>query len=136
MQGFIGTLWGNRSAGDFKFTGIACIPAIPVIFEVNQKKVWTFYIYTLLRFFKLPNNFCGDFRRTCNPHNNYMHFTGYVSDMGIPCTFYGGKICSVGLKVTSCEKMFCFPLPGFCDWTVNFAPRLSGGESKVDVFAV
>ena len=53
--------------------GIACIPAIPVIFEVNQIKVWTFYIYSLLRFFKFPYNFCGDFRRTCNPRDNYMH---------------------------------------------------------------
>ena len=39
---------GKSEFGDFKFTGIACISAIPVIFEVNQKKVWTFYIYTLL----------------------------------------------------------------------------------------
>ena len=37
---------GKLECGDFKFTGIACIPAIPVIFEVNQKKIWTFYIYT------------------------------------------------------------------------------------------
>ena len=48
-----------------KITGIAGIHAIPVIFEVNQKKVWTFF----------PYNFCGDFRRTCNPRDNYMHFT-------------------------------------------------------------
>ena len=37
-------LCGEIKCGDFKFTGIACIPAIPVIFEVNQKKVWTCYI--------------------------------------------------------------------------------------------
>ena len=35
---------GKSESGDFKFTGIACIPAILVIFEVNLKKVWTFYI--------------------------------------------------------------------------------------------
>ena len=29
---------GKAECGDFKFTGIACIPAIPVIFEVNQNK--------------------------------------------------------------------------------------------------
>ena len=52
---------GKSECGDFKFTGIACIPAIPVIFEINQKKVWT-----LLRFFKFPYNFCRNFRRTCN----------------------------------------------------------------------
>ena len=78
LQGFTGTLRGNWSCRDFKFTGIACIPAIPVIFEVNQKKSVDFFIYTLLRFFKFPYNFCGDFRRTCNPCDNYMHFTGYV----------------------------------------------------------
>ena len=37
---------GKSECGDFKFTGIACIPAIPVIFEVNQKKCGLF-IYTL-----------------------------------------------------------------------------------------
>ena len=41
---------GKSECGDFKFTGIACIPAIPVIFEVNQNK-------------------------KCD---NYMHFTGHV----------------------------------------------------------
>ena len=82
---------GKSECGDFKFTGIACIPAIPVIFEVNQKKVWTFYIYTLLRFFKFPYNFCGDFRRTCNPRDNYMHFTGYVLRHGDPPHFLWGK---------------------------------------------
>ena len=82
---------GKSECGDFKFTGIACIPAIPVIFEVNQKKVWTFYIYSLLRFFKFPYNFCGDFRRTCNPRDNYMHFTGYVLRHGDPPHFLWGK---------------------------------------------
>ena len=57
---------GKSECGDFKFMGIACIPAIPVIFEVDQKKVWTFYIYTLLRFFKFPYNLFGDCRYTCN----------------------------------------------------------------------
>ena len=35
---------GKSECGDFKFTGIACIPAIPVIFEVNQKSVDFLYI--------------------------------------------------------------------------------------------
>ena len=43
---------------------------------------------------------------------------------------------SWALKLQVAKKKFCFLLPGFCDWSVNFAPRLSGGESKVDVFAV
>ena len=30
---------GKSECRDFKFTGIACIPAIPVIFEVNQKNI-------------------------------------------------------------------------------------------------
>ena len=74
---------GKLECGDFKFTRIACIHAIPVIF----------YIYALSSFFKFPYNFCGDFR--CN----YMIITctlqGMFCDTGIPCTFYGGKICSV-----------------------------------------
>ena len=37
---------GKSECRDFKFMGIACIPAIPVIFEVNQKKCGLF-IYTL-----------------------------------------------------------------------------------------
>ena len=82
---------GKSECGDFKFTGIACILAIPVIFEVDQKKVWTFYIYALLRFFKFPYNFCGDFRRTCNPRDNYMHFTGYVLQHGDPPHFLWGE---------------------------------------------
>jgi len=82
---------GESEYGDFKFTGIACIPAIPVIFEVNQKKVWTFYIYSLLIFFKFPYNFCGDFRRTCNPRDNYMHFTGHVLRHRDPPHFLWGK---------------------------------------------
>ena len=36
---------GKSECGDFKFTGIACIPAIPVIFEVNQKSVDFLYIH-------------------------------------------------------------------------------------------
>ena len=37
-------LCGEIGVQDFKFTGIACIPAIPVIFEVNQKKMDFLYI--------------------------------------------------------------------------------------------
>ena len=104
LQMFVGIyrdFAGKSECGDFKFTRIACIPAIPVIFEVNQKKVWTFYIYTLLRFFKFPYNFCGDFRRTCNPRDNYMHFTGYVLRHGDPPHFLWGKNlqCSLLLKI-------------------------------------
>ena len=50
----------------------------PCNFWSKSKKVWTFYLYSLLRFFKFPYNFCGNFRRTCNPRDDYMHFTGYV----------------------------------------------------------
>ena len=82
---------GKSECGDFKFTWIACITTITAIFEVNKKKVWTFYIYTLLRFFKFPFNFCRDFRRTCNPCDNYMHFTGYVLRHGDPPHFFMGE---------------------------------------------
>ena len=64
--------------------------------------MWTFYIYSLLRFFKFPYNFCRDFRHTCNPRDNYMHFTGYVLRHRDPWTFYGGKICSVVLTMNCC----------------------------------
>ena len=40
---------GKSECGDFKFTGIACIPLIPVIFEVNQKKKCGLFIYTLFQ---------------------------------------------------------------------------------------
>ena len=46
LQGFTGTLQGKSECLDFKFMGIVCIPAIPVIFGVNQKKCGLF-IYTL-----------------------------------------------------------------------------------------
>ena len=110
---------GKSECGDFKFMGIACIPAIPVIFEVNQKKVWTFYIYTLLRFFKFPYNFCGDFRRTCNPRDNYMHFTGYVLRHGDPPHFLWGKNLQCGglpadslyaLQTHPCNENRVFPV--------------------------
>ena len=35
---------GKSEGGDFKFTGIACIPAIPVIFQVNKKSVGFLYV--------------------------------------------------------------------------------------------
>ena len=38
---------GKLECRDFKFKGIACITAIPVIVEINQKKVWSFYRYIL-----------------------------------------------------------------------------------------
>ena len=50
LQMFVGIykdFAGKSECGDFKFTGIACIPAIPVIFEVNQKKKCGLFIYTL-----------------------------------------------------------------------------------------
>ena len=44
FAGIYRDLSGKSECRDFKFMGIACIPTIPVIFEVNQNKVWTFYI--------------------------------------------------------------------------------------------
>ena len=40
---------GKSECGDFKFMGIACIPTIPVIFEVN----WTFYVYNFIKIFQI-----------------------------------------------------------------------------------
>ena len=44
---------GKSECGDFKFTGIACIPAIPVIFEVNQKKSVDFLYIHFIKIFQI-----------------------------------------------------------------------------------
>ena len=54
--------------GDFKFMGIACIPVIPVIFDVNTLCGLLVSTLNHIFFFKLPYNFCRDCRYTCNPH--------------------------------------------------------------------
>ena len=86
---------GKSECRDFKFTGIACILAIPVISEVNQKKVWTFYTYSLSWFF----NFFIIFVGISGVHVILViikcTLQGMFCDTGIPRTFYGGKICSV-----------------------------------------
>ena len=38
---------------DFKFTGIACIPPIPVIFEENQKKSVDFLYLLFIKIFQI-----------------------------------------------------------------------------------
>ena len=68
---------------------IACILAIPVIFEVNQKKVWTFYIYTFSNFLII---FAGISGVHVIPVIIIYTLQGMFCDMGIPRTFYGGKI--------------------------------------------
>ena len=65
FAGIYRDLAGKSECRDFKFAGISCIFAIPVISEVYQKKVWTVYIYTLLRFFKFPYNICRDLQGLC-----------------------------------------------------------------------
>ena len=67
--------------------------------------MWTFYIYSLLRFFKFPYNFCGDFRRTCNPRDNYMHFTGYALRHGDPLHFLWGKNLQCRLSLSWNSKI-------------------------------
>ena len=44
---------GKSECGDFKFTGIACIPAIPVIFEVNNKKSVDFLYIHFIKIFQI-----------------------------------------------------------------------------------
>ena len=44
---------GKSDCGDFKFTGIACIPAIPVIFEVNQKESVDFLYTHCIKIFQI-----------------------------------------------------------------------------------
>ena len=52
---------GKSECGDFKFTGIACIPAIPVIFEVNQKGVDFLYIH-FIKIFQISLKFLRGFQ--------------------------------------------------------------------------
>jgi hypothetical protein len=44
---------GKLEFKDFKFRGIACIPAIPVIFEVNEKKSVDFLYILLIKIFQI-----------------------------------------------------------------------------------
>ena len=64
--------------------GIACIPAIPVIFDVNT--LCGLLISTL------PYNFCGDFRIPAIPIKFICVLQGTLCDTGIPHTLYRGKI--------------------------------------------
>ena len=72
---------------DFKFMGIACIPAIPVIFDVNT--LCGLLISTLYYdfSFKFPYNFCGDFRIPAIPVKFICILQGTLCDTGIPHTF-------------------------------------------------
>ena len=44
---------GKSEWWDFKFTRIACIPTIPVIFEVNQKKSVDFLYMLFIKIFQI-----------------------------------------------------------------------------------
>ena len=44
---------GKSECGDFKFTGIACIPTILVIFEVNKKKCVDFLYIHFIKIFQI-----------------------------------------------------------------------------------
>ena len=80
---------GKSECGDFKFTGIACIPAIPVIFEVNQKKRVDFLYILFIKIFQIP------LLVHVIPVIITCTLQGMFCDTGIPRTFYGEKICSV-----------------------------------------
>ena len=71
----------------------------PRNFRSKSKKKCGLFMYTLLRFFKFLSNFCVYFRHTCNPRDNYMHFTGYVLRHGDPPHFLWGK----NLQCTACR---------------------------------
>ena len=85
---------GKSECRDFKFTGIACIPAIPVIFEVTT--LCGLLIYTLNK--DLFSNFLMIFAGISGIHVIPViiicTLQGMFCNTGIPCTFYGGKICS------------------------------------------
>ena len=83
---------GKSECGDFKFTRFACIPAIPVIFEVNQKEVWTFYIYSLLRFSNFLIIFAGISGVHVIPVIITCTLQGMFCDTGIPALFMGKNL--------------------------------------------
>ena len=53
FEGIYRDFVGKLDCGDFKFTGIACILAIPVIFEVNQKKSVDFLYIHFIKIFQI-----------------------------------------------------------------------------------
>ena len=63
----------------------------------------------------------GDFRHTCNPHDNYMLIIGYTLWHGDSPYFYGGKICSAA----NLAKMWLWiwkELPQIWYFSIVFSP--------------
>ena len=78
---------GKLKCGDCMYTCNHCN-----FWSRSKKKCGLFiYTYSLLRFFKFSYNFCGDFRGTCNPRDNYMHFRGYPVQHGVSSHFLWGS---------------------------------------------
>ena len=96
---------GKSEYGDFKFMGIACIPAIPVIFDVNTLCGLLISTLNYDFLFKFPYNFCGDFRIPAIPVKFICILQGTPCDTGIPHTLYRGKICSVGHVILGAESL-------------------------------
>ena len=86
---------GKSKRGDFKFMGIACIPTILAIFDINILCGLLISTLNLDFFFKFPCNFWRDFRQHVIPTKITCMLLGTLCNMGFPRTFYGGKICSV-----------------------------------------
>ena len=72
----------------------ACIPAIPVIFEVNTLCGLLIY-HTINQDFFSNFHFCRDIRQHVIPMIITCTLPGTPCDTWFPRTFYGGKICSV-----------------------------------------
>ena len=74
--------------------GIACIPTIPAIFDINTLCGLLISTLNYDFFFKFPYNFCGDCRYTCNPHKFEIPTLGFPrKDPVNPCKHLQ---CSVG----------------------------------------
>ena len=77
---------------------IECGDYNPCNFWSKLKKKCGLFIFTL-RFFKFPYHFCVDFRRTCNPRDNYRVC---FATRGSPALFMGGKFAVCGSS-TLCQ---------------------------------
>ena len=86
LQKFTGTLRGFQIHGDFMYTHNPCN-----FWSKSKKQVRTFDIYSLLRVFKFPYNFCGDFRQHVISVMITCTLQGMFCDTGIPALFMGEK---------------------------------------------
>ena len=73
----------------FSILGDCMLPTIHVILEINTLGGLLLSTFNYDFLSKFPYNFCRDDRQLM------CMLQGTPCDMGFPCSFYGGKVCSV-----------------------------------------